>query len=100
MNLVCKAAAGCFYSKLWGNFMADYSFSISCTIKKARRASAYPKLLVTIILLHWIFNDYFSKDIVLQFNHLSKMKLVLWSGSYLTVCWTPFPDFLACGVGY
>lgn len=51
MNLVCKAAAGCFYSKLWGNFMADYSFSISCTIKKARGASAYPKLLVTIISL-------------------------------------------------
>lgn len=51
MNLVCKAAAGCFYSKLWSNFMADYSFSISCTIKKAR---AYPKLLVTIILVQFL----------------------------------------------
>lgn len=54
MNLVCKAAAGCFYSKLWGNFMADYSFSISCTIKKVRGASAYPKLLVTIILVQFL----------------------------------------------
>lgn len=34
MNLVCKAAAGCFYSKLWGNFKADYSSPYPALLKR------------------------------------------------------------------